>query len=228
MKINPINPFVLSGLSFLLGFYFLMNKRIFLSIAPLVFGIYKLLHTLGIIRNPEFFRGSFTDGTAYLKDYVGSDNREAFIEASRLIRNFNLKDYKILAIHYDLIKPVENGKQRSSIGIFKRDLGFPDKMPDEFERYCKENGYNQFGLPMSACIYSHWVYYSSYTLMLGIQRFYALLRSQINDETFKRNHKIRDSNLITSCVELYESENRVCFYVPVLNRERFLVYQKDK
>ena len=223
-----MNPFLLSGLSILLGLFLLLYKGLLFAIIPLAFGFYKILHTLGIIRNPEFFRGSFAEGVAYVKDYVGEDNREAFIEASRLIRNFNLKDFIIIAIYYDKIKTVENGKQRSSIGIFKRIKTFPEKMPEEFERYCAENGFNQFELPGAASIYSQWFYYSSYILMVGVQKFYSSLKKQLYNETFKRNQKIRDPDLITISIELYEFEQKISFYVPVLFREKFMLYQKDK
>ena len=223
-----MNPFLLSGLSIILGLFLLLYKGLLFAIIPLAFGFYKILHALGFIRNPEFFRGSFAEGIAYVKDYEDADIQKAFIEASKLIRNFNLKDYVIIAIYYDKIKTVENEKQRSSIGIYRRSKTFPEKMPEEFERYCTENGYNEFELPTATSIYSQWFYYTSYTLMIGIQKFYSSLKSQRYNETFKRNMRINDPNLITTCVELYEYEEKISFYVPLLFRDNFMLYKNDK
>ena len=223
------NPFVSVGVLFLISFILLFKKHVFLAVVPLGIAIYKTLSILGIIRKCGFYRGSFVEGVAFTKDYIGSysNNKAAFEEAARLIRNFKLKDYIIIAIYFD--EPGKDDKNmKYSVGVYRKNVGFPEKPPEEFERYCNENGYNMTELPNATSLYSSWEYHSFYTLMIGIQKFYATLKNNLNDDNFKRAYKIRDATQIKTFIELYESKTLVSFHVPLLFADKFNVFKKDK
>ena len=223
------NPYVSVAVLFFASFIILILKHPILALIPLGIAIYKTLSILGLIRKCGFFRGSFVEGVVFTKDYIGpySNNQIAFQEALRLIRNFKLKDYVIIAIYYDL--PENDDKNlKYSVGVYRKNVGFPEKPPAEFERYCNENGYNQTELPNATSLYSSWEFHSFYTLKIGIKKFYDSLKQNLNDDNFKRAYKIRDASLLKTCIELYESESLVSFHVPLLFADKFNVFKKDK
>lgn len=191
--------------------------------------IYKVLSMFGITRNPSLFRGSFVEGITFTKDYFGpySQNYKAFQDALTLIRNYQLKDFFVIAIYYDKPGSVEESKMRSSIGIYKKNKGFPDKVSDELERYCAENGYNYNELPSCTSLYSSWDYSNMFTMMLGIKKFYSLLEKKLKDTAFKKSFRIKEEEIKVT-IELYDSDTSMSFYVPLLNASKFLVFKKDK
>ena len=182
----------------------------------------------GIIRNIIFYRGSFGDGIVFTKDYYGSYNnlQQAFNEAKKLISTYQLKDFLIIGIYYDKADSPDQNKLRSSIGIYKPNRGFPDKVPEEFERYCQNNEYNKNELPNTSSLYASWDYFNTFTLITGIKKFKSILYSKLKDPSFKRLFKV-DENKVKVIVEVYK-EKEVNFYVPLLNVDKFMLFQKDK
>jgi hypothetical protein len=217
-----------------IGLYLIINLLAFklggfwLGLIALCIVIYKLLDMFGIIRNIIFYRGSFADGIVFTKDYYGSYNnlQEAFNEAKKLISTYQLKDFLIIGIYYDKADSPDQNKLRSSIGIYKPNRGFPDKVPEEFERYCQNNEYNKNELPNSNSLYASWEYFNTFTLINGIRKFKSLLYSKLKDPSFKRLFKV-DENKVKVIVEVYK-EKEVNFYVPLLNVDKFMLFKKDK
>ena len=217
-----------------IGLYLIINLLAFklggfwLGLIALCIIIYKLLDMFGIIRNIIFYRGSFADGIVFTKDYYGSYNnlQEAFNEAKKLISTYQLKDFLIIGIYYDKADSPDQNKLRSSIGIYKPNRGFPDKVPEEFERYCQNNEYNKNELPNSNSLYASWEYFNTFTLINGIRKFKSLLYSKLKDPSFKRLFKV-DENKVKVIVEVYK-EKEVNFYVPLLNVDKFMLFKKDK
>ena len=217
-----------------IGLYLIINLLAFklggfwLGLIALCIVIYKLLDMFGIIRNIIFYRGSFGDGIVFTKDYYGSYNnlQQAFNEAKKLISTYQLKDFSIIGIYYDKADSPDQNKLRSSIGIYKQNRGFPDKVPEEFERYCQNNEYNKNELPNSNSIYASWDYFNTFTLINGIKKFKSVLYSKLKDPSFKRLFKV-DENKVKVIVEVYK-EKEVNFYVPLLNVDKFMLFQKDK
>ena len=192
--------------------------------------IYKILSMLGILRNISFYRGPFYEGVIFTKDYLGpyTQQEEAYKDAFKLIELFKLEDFVLIAIFFDSPEKVEENKLRSSIGIYKKNIGFADKLPEEFERYCEKNGYNKAELPNSTSIYSSWEFFNNYSLKMGITKFYQHLKKNLNDANFKRTYNFNESKL-KATVELYNKEfNKIEFFVPILNGDKFLVFKKDK
>ena len=217
-----------------IGLYLIINLLAFklggfwLGLIALCIVIYKLLDMFGIIRNIIFYRGSFGDGIVFTKDYYGSYNnlQQAFNEAKKLISTYQLKDFLIIGIYYDKADSPDQNKLRSSIGIYKPNRGFPDKVPEEFERYCQNNEYNKNELPNTSSLYASWDYFNTFTLITGIKKFKSLLYSKLKDPSFKRLFKV-DENKVKVIVEVYK-EKEVNFYVPLLNVDKFMLFKKDK
>ena len=147
--------------------------------------IYRALNILGILRSPQIFRGAFNEGVAYLKDYQGSfHNPEAYKEALYLIKTYKLKDFVVIGIFYDKPGEVPENKLRSSIGIYKKNVGFADPVPKEFESYCQTNNYYYSEFPTTSCVYSSWEYSNFFTMMLGITKFYSIMKKNLEDAVF--------------------------------------------
>ena len=188
--------------------------------------IFRFLHIFGFTRSPQIYRGAFSEGVAYLKDYQGSyKNPEAYKEAAYLINTYKLKGFLVIGIFYDRPGEVPEEKLRSSIGIYRRNQGFPDPVPKEFESYCQTNNYYSVDLPMNSCIYSTWEFSNSFTMVMGIMKFYALMKKNLEDAMFRKMYKIKENPKV--CIELYESESKLEFYIPIANEDKFLVYKKD-
>ena len=78
---------------------------------------------------------------------------------------------------------------------------------------------------MNSCIYSTWEFSNSFTMVMGIMKFYALMKKNLEDAMFRKMYKIKENPKV--CIELYESESKLEFYIPIANEDKFLVYKKD-
>ena len=221
-----MNPFIRLVLLLAVDIYIFMNFGKLYGFLGLGVIIFRFLHIFGFTRSPQIYRGAFSEGVAYLKDYQGSyKNPEAYKEAAYLINTYKLKGFLVIGIFYDRPGEVPEEKLRSSIGIYRRNQGFPDPVPKEFESYCQTNNYYSVDLPMNSCIYSTWEFSNSFTMVMGIMKFYALMKKNLEDAMFRKMYKIKENPKV--CIELYESESKLEFYIPIANEEKFLVYKKD-
>ena len=221
-----MNPFIRLVLLLAVDIYIFMNFGKLYGFLGLGVIIFRFLHIFGFTRSPQIYRGAFSEGVAYLKDYQGSyKNPEAYKEAAYLINTYKLKGFLVIGIFYDRPGEVTEEKLRSSIGIYRRNQGFPDPVPKEFESYCQTNNYYSADLPMNSCIYSTWEFSNSFTMVMGIMKFYALMKKNLEDAMFRKMYKIKENPKV--CIELYESESKLEFYIPIANEDKFLVYKKD-
>ena len=188
--------------------------------------IFRFLHIFGFTRSPQIYKGTFNEGVAYLKDYQGSyKNPEAYKEALNLINTYKLKDFKGIGIFYDKPGEVPEEKLRSSIGIYRKNQDSPEPVPKEFESYCQTNNYYSAELPKNSCIYSTWDYSNVFIMIIGIMKFYALITKNLEDALFRKMHKIKENPKL--CIELYESESKMEFYIPIANEDKFFFYKKE-
>ena len=221
-----MNPFIRLVLLLAVDIYIFMNFGKLYGFLGLGVIIFRFLHIFGFTRSPQIYRGAFSEGVAYLKDYQGSyKNPEAYKEAAYLINTYKLKGFLVIGIFYDKPGEVPEEKLRSSIGIYRRNQGFPDPVPKEFESYCQTNNYYSADLPMNSCIYSTWEFSNSFTMVMGIMKFYALMKKNLEDAMFRKMYKIKENPKV--CIELYESESKMEFYIPIANEDKFLVYKKE-
>ena len=221
-----MNPFIRLVLLLAVDIYIFMNFGKLYGFLGLGVIIFRFLHIFGFTRSPQIYRGAFSEGVAYLKDYQGSyKNPEAYKEAAYLINTYKLKGFLVIGIFYDRPGEVPEEKLRSSIGIYRRNQGFPDPVPKEFESYCQTNNYYSADLPMNSCIYSTWEFSNSFTMVMGIMKFYALMKKNLEDAMFRKMYKIKENPKV--CIELYESESKMEFYIPIANEDKFLVYKKE-
>ena len=189
--------------------------------------LYRFLDMLGIIRSPKIFRGAFPEGIVYLKDYQGKpyNSPEALKEAADLIKNYKLNNYLIIVIFYDRPGEIPFEKQRCSVGIYKKNTGFPDPVPKEFENYCKANNYYSVELPNTTCIFSRWDFTNGFAMITGYVKFRKIINDSLKDAVFRKMYRVNESSSIV--VELFASESRLEFYIPTVNEDKFLVYRKE-
>ena len=227
-----MNPFILIPILCVID-CILFQFGFYLGMIGLFFIIYKILHVFGFLRSPEISRGSFAEGIAFLKDYQGpySNSGAGFEEATKILKTFKLDEQKVkyvlIGIYYDKPGKVEDSKLRYSIGIYQRNLGFPENPPRELESYCKDNNYYFASLPIAWSLYSSWEYCNIFTLVKGVKKFHAGLNNKLHDNSFLKTYRIPEGTKCEVTVELYESENKVSFYAPFKNIEKFQLYKKD-
>ena len=189
--------------------------------------IVRFLHSLGILRSPKIFKGAFNEGVAYLKDYKGSyRNKAAFEEASQIIKKFNLKDFSVIGIFYDRPNETKENEFRYSVGVFRKNIGFPEPVPEEFEIYCKTNNYYSAEFPVTTSLYSMWDYSNKLSMVIGIFKFYKSLIQNLSDNYFKKMYKVSGDPKTT--IEIYSNDSKVEFYLPLFNHEKFFVYKYDE
>ena len=225
-----MNPFCSIILLLYTNYLVYHYSGIFLGLISSLIVIYKISYILGKTRTPTIFLGSFQQGLSYTKDYFGSytQHKGAFLEAKKLIEKYKLKDFVLIAIYYDKPGSMDDNKLRSSIGIYKRSKWSPEKIPEEFEKYCEENGYNKTELPDTSSLCCIWDYFNYSSMMIGIQKFYKLFEVKIRDGNFRKMYNI-DENKTKISIEVYESiDSYISFYVPLTNNENFMVFKKNR
>ena len=188
--------------------------------------IYRLLNLLGFLRTPKIYRGFFNEGVAYLKDYKGKYfNPNAFKESLELIKKFNLENFVLIGIYYDRPGNIPETEYRCSIGIYKKNVGFANPVPKEFEEYCEKNNYYFAELPSTSSVYSDWEYTNHFVMMMGILKFYKIIKLGLEDASFRKMYKISEKSKI--CIELYLTESKMEFYIPLANEEKYMLYRKE-
>ena len=223
-----MNPYIKICLLLLINYFCFTLAGVWFGILSLGITIYKILSLLGITKTPIINLGHFAEGITYTKDYLGSysKQRDAFMEALKLIEIFKLQDFAIIALYYDTPGKVEESKQRCSIGLYKK-KSFENKESEEFEKYCQENGYNKNELPNCRALYSNWDYLNFAAMIVGSQKVYKMLESNLKNDEFKKKYSI-DESKITVSLEVYENMNSMSFYIPIENGDKFLIFKKDQ
>ena len=188
--------------------------------------LYRCLQSLGIIRSPKIFRGSFLEGVAYLKDYKGSyRNKAAFEEAVELIKKYDLKKFTVIGVYYDRPNEVKESEFRYSIGVFRKNVGFPEPVPIQFDDFCQKNNYYSVQFPVATSIYSTWEYSNKFSMAIGIMKFYKSMQKNMADDYFKKMYRVNDKTKTT--IEIYTDDSKIEFYIPLFSQEQFFVYRKE-
>lgn len=223
-----MHPFITIGILLIMDLILFKYTGFWGGLLLLEFIIYKISKILGITNKRNFFRILFVEGVAFTKDYIGSYNEinDYFLKLKKIISTFNLKDFYIISIFYDIPYNYENPNIRCSMGLYKKNLGQNQELlPKEFEKYCFENGFNKNELPGAISLYNSWEYCNEFTMKLGIQNFYKTLIENINDKNFLKALNIKDKLNINQIIELYESDKLVSFYVPLEFTDKFLIFK---
>ena len=218
----------------LLSVSFLMFKFYGITggILGLIISLVKILYSLGYMKSIKIFKRSFTKGIVFTKDYKGSykNLQIAFNEVNTLKEKFHLdKSYKIICFFYDNHK-VEESKKRSSIGLYKKQSSNDDKIDLNLEDFCKDknNGFKITVFENSVpSLYSNWDFVNFFSMMIGIKKFYDELHDSLKNKYFRRNYKIENED-IKVCVELFESDSNMTFYVPLNQIDNFLIHDDFK
>lgn len=190
--------------------------------------LYKLLYDIGFLRKVKLSKGRFEEGTFYFKDFTMPYKKipEAFVEVNQIQTKFKLQNQLFfLGIYYDC-ELTEPSKQRASIGLFKKKSSSFNT--EEMEKYALENGYRKCILPSSNSIYSRWEFPFFLALYIGISKFSSELKQLIENKSFRRTVDMKTEDKTKCGVELYDTYNSVCFYVPLEEQKSFLVHSSFK
>jgi hypothetical protein len=221
-----MNPYLKLIIFIAIDIYIFKNFGKIFGFLGLGIIIYRLLNFIGLLRSPKIYRGAFNEGVVYLKDYLGKYyNPEAFKEALDLIKTYDLKNFIVIGIYYDRPDNSPDSQYRSSIGIYCKNSGFPDKMPEEFENFCKENNYYSVEFPTTSSVYSSWEYSNYFTMMMGILKFYSIIKKGLEDASFRKMYRISEKSKIS--IELYSTESKMEFFIPTVDEDKFNVYRKE-
>ena len=217
----------------LLGISFAMYKFYGLpaGLLGLAISLGKILYSLGYMKSVKIFKSSISKGTIFTKDYTGSYKNIyiAFQEAETLIHKFHLQnDYKVIALYFDPETTPYN-KKRACVGIYKKISTAEDKIDLNLEDFCKEpkNGFKISNFESTPALYATWDYVNNFSMLIGIKKFYAELHDSLKNKYFRKNYKI-ESEEVKVCIELYESNSSLKFYVPLSQQESFLIHDNFK
>jgi hypothetical protein len=194
--------------------------------------VYKVLNSFGFIRSINISKLSFTGGIIYYKEYTGSYKKigENFKDIAEIIKKFKLSDYCIIAIYYDDAEKTEENKQKAIYGLYKKINVKNFKPNDDLEEYLKEHKYIKGELSNTNSLYASWEYVNIFSMLLGIKKFYQTLHKNLKDEHFKKLYRIKEDQF-KLCIELYDSDTSMSFFIPLINHEQFMLHKdlkKDK
>lgn len=66
-----------------------------------------------------------------------------------------------------------------------------------------------------------------FSLLIGINKFYKELNVNLENETFRKQYKVKSKEYKCS-IELYDSLDVVKFYVPTTNEDKFMLHDSLK
>ena len=120
-----------------------------------------------------------------------------------------------------------DNKLKSSRGIYTK-KSFNNKENEELEKFCQENGYNKNELPSSPSVYCNWEYFNFYSMIIGLQKFYKLMFSNLDKGIYKKEYNI-DEIKIKTMIEAYDDlESTMTFYVLIQNNDKYMIFKRDK
>ena len=188
--------------------------------------IYKVLNALGFIRSINISKLSFTGGIIYYKEYTGSYKTigKNFGDIAEIIKRFKLSDYCVIAIYYDDPEKTEENKQKAVYGLYKKINVKNFKPNEDLENYLKEQKFVKGELANTNSLYANWEYVNIPSMMLGIKKFYETLHKSLKDDHFKKLYRIKEDQF-KLCVELYDSDTSMSFFVPLINHNQFMLHK---
>lgn len=198
--------------------------------------IYRVLSIYKITITPHLFQNNFRAGICYIKDYTGgyTSHSDVWAYMCKLKEEKNLNDFSLIALYYDQPqKDKEKEKQqRCSIGFYlKNDSDENIQVPEEIEKcLIVEEKFRKHNLVGAKSIYCCWDYFNSFTMMLGIKKFYSLIQKKINSKKFMNAYNIKKEQINVG-IEVYENffeEQNIHFYFPFQNNDKFFLYGKEK
>ena len=198
--------------------------------------IYRVLSIYKITTTPHLFQNNFRAGICYIKDYTGgyTSHSDVWAYMCKLKEEKNLNDFSLIALYYDQPqKDKEKEKQqRCSIGFYlKNDADENIHVPEEIEKcLIVEEKFRKHNLVGAKSIYCCWDYFNSFTMMLGIKKFYSLIQKKINSKKFMNAYNIKKEQINVG-IEVYENffgEQNIHFYFPFQNNDKFFLYGKEK
>jgi hypothetical protein len=115
-------------------------------------------------------------------------------------------------------------------GIYKKVNVKNFKPNEDLEKYMTEEKFNKAELSNTNSLYSSWEYINTFSMILGISKFYQTLDKSLKDQHFLKQYRMKVDQF-KLCIELYDSENSMSFFIPLINHEQFMLHKdlkKDK
>ena len=223
-----IRLIVLLGVTIFLGY----NMGLTGFLLGIGITIYKVLNSIGLIRSINISKLSFTGGLIYYKEYTGSYKKigQNFEDLYNIIKKFKLSDYCVIGIYYDKPNESNENNQKAVYGIYKKVNVKNFKPNEDLEKYLTEEKFIKAELSNTNSLYASWEYINMFSMILGITKFYQTLDKSLKDEHFKKQYRVKEDQYKV-CIELYDSENSLSFFIPLINHEQFMLHKdlkKDK
>jgi hypothetical protein len=196
----------------ILGTYHLYSFRAALVASSLIFLYF--IYELKLFSSIKFSLGYFPESDVFYLDYQGEykDIGPKFESLKLTMKKFKLLDdcnYFFFGIYYDnpqLIKDVK--KCRAVFGI-----GRSSQSPQgrEMEDYLVNNGFKKSSLPGTQSLTSLFEYIYNISMLIGINKYYSALHTNLKDEGFKRQFMVKGD--FQGSVEIYRN-NSIQFFRP--------------
>ena len=204
-----------------IAFYFTSFKGALMTISIMFL---KFVWDLGLFSSLKIYTGSFLDCEYYYKEYQGEYKNigNNFCELNSILKKFKLENnenYSTMGIYYDSPeKIVDLQKSRALFGIKRINIDDKDKTQNSFEEFLIEKGFKKSLIPFTNCLISSFVMKYKIAMLIGIQKFYSLLKTSLKNVDFKRQYNIKEE--VGPAVEVY-SENEIKFFIPIRNIDKF-------
>ena len=203
----------------------------FITIIVVLISIYIIFTFLGIIGRPQLFQNHFRPCICYIKDAIdpSSNKKKLFNQITKFIDENNLNDFSLIIFYYDKFRNIEKSNQRFSIGLYKKING-EYKMTKEKNDLLVKEGFRRYDFEDSKALYTDWDYYYNFTKYIGIWKFYNLLYRKIKSQHFLNAFNINE-NQMEVVIEIYHyffGNKRFEIFIPFENKDKFMIYQKNK
>ena len=211
--------------------FFKLNEIYFVNIIVFSISIYSILNFLGIIGRPQLFQNHLRPFACYIKDDINpSVNKKSLInKITKFIDENNLNDFSLIIFYYDKFRNIEKSNQRFSIGLYKKING-EYKMTKEKNDLLVKEGFRRYDFEDTKALYTDWDYYYNFTKYIGIWKFYNLLYRKIKSQHFLNAFNINE-NQMEVVIEIYHyffGNKRFEIFIPFENKDKFMIYQKNK
>jgi hypothetical protein len=195
---------------------------------------YRILSIYGILGTPQLFQTHFKSGICYIKDYTGSykSHQDVFEYMCKILEEKNLNDFSLIALYYDEENKEKEKEQRCSIGFYIANEEEEEyKLNEELEKYLLiEEKFRKHILVYAKSIYCKWNYFNTFTMMIGIRKFYGLMKQKLKSRNFLESYNIKKEQFNVA-IEVYENffgNKNIHFYMPFEKNDKFFLFGNDK
>lgn len=198
------------------------------GIISIIISIYCLLVIFGVLKKVQIFQNHFPPGICYLKVYQNSNSNigDIFNQLNQFKKDNKLGDFLLIAFYYNEPGSFSQKKEKCSLGLYQKgNINNPKELDEIFVK----QGFIKHELVDTKCIYCCWDYFFNFSLNIGKRKFYKLMEKKFKSNNFTEAFKIDVIDIKVS-IEIYDSfeDNRVYFYIPFKNVEKYNLLEKNE